>query len=67
MSSLTKFVPYWVHVVPCSSKKLIGNVDADDYVHVRIAFCHSVREIQQDPVQVTAEPAGLSVDLAESC
>lgn len=56
-------------MVLCSSKKLIKNegLDADGCVHVRIAFYHLVREIQQDPVKVTAEFAGLPVGLAELC
>lgn len=36
-------------------------------VNVRTAFCHLVIEIQQYPVKVTAELAGLLTDLAESC
>lgn len=55
-------------MVLCSSKKLFENegLDADDYVAVRIAFYPLVAEIQQYPVKVTAELAGLLVDLAES-
>lgn len=55
-------------MVLCSSKKLPESegLDADDYVAVRIAFYPLVAEIQQYPVKVTAELAGLLVDLTES-
>lgn len=55
-------------MVLCSSKNLWENegLDADDYVHVRIAPYYLVREIKQDTVEVTAELAGLLVGLAES-
>lgn len=65
-SSLTKFL--LGSYGPRSSKKLFKNegLDAGDYVNVRIALYHLVREIQQDPVEGTAGLAGLLVGLAES-
>lgn len=66
LSSLTKFLLGLYG--PRSSKKLFKNegLDAGDYVNVRIALYHLVREIQQDSVEGTADLAGLLVGLAES-